>query len=625
MQFWKIKNVNRVLEAELVLSTRSETYIDIIVSSSFEVENGLILSDDIRVCLNPAYLKGFQCQEPDCQYKTKRKSNMQRHTNRHGTERIKYRRRRFGRQRPVREFLRDILPRGYQTTNVIVFDIESVMKPHTDAVVIHVPVMIAMQNNFLSSDKERVICRFDMTGEGLKTLVNEFLDVIISWLKLHLESTPMCVQEFLTRARDKVSSGKLSPAHKAWFSKRIRAIEGLLELKILGYNSMRYDLIALANAIIDLSMERFGNDCVTVIKKGQGYFNMKIETPDGVIVFRDVRSYTTAQSLDNFANSWHVEQSKLCWPYALYGNLTDVQNETLFPHYSSFKSSLTVKKDEGKLLEELKVVLEDENKIRDQSETNRRPCSFGEMLNIFGIDVDLDSAVLNGVIFPDDIQVQNIIAEQLHLSPLKFIDSWKLYNFEFVNGKWTNLLDYFKYYNKIDVSILMQAWENYTKLFFDTFKVHLLDSWSLPGVAQDILISRYPDGEAPVMTFCSDYGFLNVEVRRNLVGGFAGPIQLRHVELGAVDDQYDQSVYFSSSGQKFRNIIQYDANSLYPSTMLKKQPTGVGVYLRPKDESSNFTAELMLPKETFPKYSKISLEFLDMMQGKLNTRGEQPA
>ena len=135
-------------------------------------------------------------------------------------------------------------------------------------------------------------------------------------------------------------------------------------------------------------------------------------------------------------------------------------------------------------------------------------------------------------------------------------------------------------------------------------------------MAQNILISKYPTDVAPVVTFCNDYGFLNREVRRNLVGGFAGPIQLRHVELGDIDPKYDKSVYYAPCGQKYTNICQYDANSLYPYTMLGKQPTGVGVYLRRLDESDvNFKPELMIPAETYPKHSKISLEFLDMMQG----------
>ena len=64
-------------------------------------------------------------------------------------------------------------------------------------------------------------------------------------------------------------------------------------------------------------------------------------------------------------------------------------------------------------------------------------------------------------------------------------------------------------------------------MFHKTFQLNLLNSWSLPGVAQNIMLNMYPQNIPPVYTFDDAFGFLNKEIRKNLVGGFSGPLTKR--------------------------------------------------------------------------------------------------
>ena len=234
------------------------------------------------------------------------------------------------------------------------------------------------------------------------------------------------------------------------------------------------------------------------------------------------------------------------------------------------------------------------------------------------------SLLLSSSELPTEKHIRDEIELLLHLDPVKYVDSKKLY----LSGNYKNLVDYFKQYNLVDVRILMEAWENLAGLFYDTFNQNVLDSWSLPAVAQKILVSKYDSDSPPIFTFADKYGFLNKDLRHNLCGGFSGPLTLRyatknivcksyytfyrHVDLGDVDPTLDTSVYFNQDGEKFQKIVQYDANSLYPTVMLEEMPTGLGVFLR--QSSSGLQPEVMQGK-TRSNYSEISLEWIDMMQG----------
>jgi len=519
LQLWKIKNVSRVLEADNVVSARSDNYIDIVVADTWTDEVEFILADDIRVCFDKSYFKAFSCTKEDCNYRSKRRTNMSDHEQRHDTERMNFKCRQFGKEESTISLLKDIVPPGYNCNNVCMFDIETLMDKSHAGLMMHVPVMIALQNNF-TEDNEHVICRFDMSGGGLKTLISEFLDTITAWAEKHKHTVPMSVIAFLENAQTQIIMNKhMSVSLKNWYMKRINAIENLMEFKIMGFNSQSYDTLALSTPLIDLAMERFGAASVTCVKKGSGYFNLSIKTGLTVLSFRDVLSYLPNQSLDTFAQTWGVNMSKMVWPYEVYTSLEQIKNIKDFPDYDLFKGTIAKKKHDVCFVNELRELLFEENK--------RGVFTLGRLFNFMSLVIELPESVLACVELPNDVDLLAVIEERLHTSPITYVESLMAFITQMASGAFSSLLDYFILYNQIDVDILMQAWTNLVKMFYDSFGQNILQSWSLPGVAQNILLSKYDYDTPPVYTFGPKYGFLNKDVRQNIVGGFSGPISLR--------------------------------------------------------------------------------------------------
>ena len=135
--------------------------------------------------------------------------------------------------------------------------------------------------------------------------------------------------------------------------------------------------------------------------------------------------------------------------------------------------------------------------------------------------------------------------------------------------------DWLKYYNNLDVAPFLEALQKmkafYTDLGVDIFK----DAVSLPGVSQQFVLRgtlkprrgyKPPDLYAPNK---EAYGMLKAAV----VGGPSLVFTRKHVasETKIRPHQYGEGA------QLARRILGYDANSLYPSTMMKEMPCGPGV------------------------------------------------
>ena len=313
LQVWKVQYISEQLEAENIVNALSDNYIDVIVPWNEDFR--YILADDINVCLDKNYFKGFSCSKDNCSYACARRANITAHEDSHDTKRMFYRCKRYCQERP--DLLDDVLGKGYNCTNVVMFDIESLMEP-TKGLQVHVPVMIACKNNFVGGESNSIFCRYDMSGEGIKVLVNEFLDKMISWARIHQQKMPKKAHRFLATAKKVVSDKHSAPWKKHWYKERAKLLQQMMELKIMGFNSMKYDTLALSNYIIDISLERYGDESVKCIKKGLGIFNLQIDTGEVQLAFRDVLSYIPKQSLDKFAVSMGVDSSKLAWPYESY-------------------------------------------------------------------------------------------------------------------------------------------------------------------------------------------------------------------------------------------------------------------------------------------------------------------
>ena len=315
-----------VLEAELVCSTTKASYIDVIVPQSWRSDFDNILVDDVKVSFNPSFLQSYLCPREGCLYEATRRENVEQHESRHDSDRMTYKCAKFGHETGSKTLLKGIFPEDYYSENVVLFDIESLMQKE-NSFEGHKVVMIAAKRNYID-ETTRVLTRMDLTANGLKTLIKDFVDLLVDWLVGHMTTFPEKVIKFLDRAEEKIKNPNISVPLKEWYSKRLHAIKAKMELKILGFNSMKYDMVVISNALIDEFINRFGEENLQVVKKGTGFFLMKVQTEHGIISFRDVLSYTSGQSLDTFVKSWRsdeeviarangvwFEDDKLTWPY----------------------------------------------------------------------------------------------------------------------------------------------------------------------------------------------------------------------------------------------------------------------------------------------------------------------
>ena len=111
----------------------------------------------------------------------------------------------------------------------------------------------------------------------------------------------------------------------------------------------------------------------------------------------------------------------------------------------------------------------------------------------------------------------------------------------------------------------------YTDLGVDIFK----DAVSLPGVSQQYILRKTLQprrGYRPPELYAPNkeaYGMLKAAV----VGGPSLVFTRKHV----AGETHIRSHQYGDGARLARRILGYDANSLYPSTMMKEMPCGPGV------------------------------------------------
>ena len=133
--------------------------------------------------------------------------------------------------------------------------------------------------------------------------------------------------------------------------------------------------------------------------------------------------------------------------------------------------------------------------------------------------------------------------------------------------------DWLEYYNNLDVAPFLEALQKmkefYTSLGIDIFK----DAVSLPGVSEKYILRKTLQprwGYKPPELYSPNkeaYAMLKAAV----VGGPSLVFTRKHVagETRIRSHQYEDA-------KVCRPILGYDANSLYPSTMMKEMPCGPG-------------------------------------------------
>ena len=155
--------------------------------------------------------------------------------------------------------------------------------------------------------------------------------------------------------------------------------------------------------------------------------------------------------------------------------------------------------------------------------------------------------------------------------------------------------DWLEYYNNLDVAPFLEALQKmkefYTSLGIDILK----DAVSLPGVSEKYILRKTLQprwGYKPPELYSPNkeaYAMLKAAV----VGGPSLVFTRRHVagETRIRSHQYEDA-------RLCRRILGYDANSLYPSTMMKEMPCGPG-YVKSYDNPE--AAALIFPQLLYTK------------------------
>ena len=184
--------------------------------------------------------------------------------------------------------------------------------------------------------------------------------------------------------------------------------------------------------------------------------------------------------------------------------------------------------------------------------------------------------------------------------------------------------DWLEYYNNLDVAPFLQALQKmkefYTTLGVDIFK----DAGSLPGVSQQYILRKTLKGRKgykPPELYAPNkeaYDMLKAAV----VGGPSLVFTRKHVagETKIRSHHYEDA-------RLTKRILGYDANSLYPSTMMKEMPCGEGVvttYANPEAAARVFPAQLSsgewfgfaevdieVPEELWPEFEEFPPLFIN--------------
>ena len=184
--------------------------------------------------------------------------------------------------------------------------------------------------------------------------------------------------------------------------------------------------------------------------------------------------------------------------------------------------------------------------------------------------------------------------------------------------------DWLEYYNNLDVAPFLEALQKmkefYTSLGIDILK----DAVSLPGVSEKYILRKTLQprwGYKPPELYSPNkeaYAMLKAAV----VGGPSLVFTRKHVagETRIRSHQYEDA-------RLCRRILGYDANSLYPSTMMKEMPCGPGFvksYDNPEAYARVFPQFLLMeewfgfaevdievPKELWPEFEEFPPLFIN--------------
>ena len=353
-------------------------------------------------------------------------------------------------------------------------------------------------------------------------------------------------------------------------------VQWFTQVPVLGFNSGHYDLKLIRQYFIPLMAQDPG---VFAAEKN-GRIMIIINTPK--FKFLDVVNYLAPGiTYDKWVKTYGATLTKSWLPYEWLDSPDKLDFPGLPPYmawYSKLKGeySLTLKEydDCHRIFREKGMRtfgdwLEYYNNL-DVAPFLEALQKMKEFYTNLGIDIFKDAVSLPGVSEKYILRkTLGVLKGEYSLTLKEYDDCHRIFR---EKGMRT-FGDWLEYYNNLDVAPFLEALQKmkefYTNLGIDIFK----DAVSLPGVSEKYILRKTLQprrGYKPPKLFASNkeaYAMLKAAV----VGGPSLVFTRKHVagETRIRSHQYEDA-------RLCRRILGYDANSLYPSTMMKEMPCGPG-------------------------------------------------
>ena len=560
------------IEPERILHSWEKSSPHFIISTKHRNQGFISLFDEVQVILDKSYILPYMCKKSTkCMYTTRDKYNMSRHEETcRDTTRIKYKQMWFGNHSTIRKALINegiIDENDDSCKRFVAYDIEAVncadnLREFGKSIITGCQKVISIGYTANFGGYKDVFVRNDMSKQSGIDLVKIFLQKMEQLQLRHFERIPEKIKDAMAQYKEQLKIKSLSVSVKSNLQRRLWYLRSICNLKVIAFNSQKYDLLVLITLILEVA----NLTEIRVIKKGNAIFDLKI----GLLCFRDAINYCGPMSLAKFAKIFKLPEVKGLFPYEKFSSIDEIYKQISWPNYKDFLSSLPSKQVDYS--NDLRQILSDKETWGFQ--TLRDMFIFFDFKSSSFTDIDLSVEYLPTITTTQQEEMNVYFT----ISPMSYLTEKLDYETAVACGKFRSYVDYLCHYNQLDCDLLSDAMTKFITIFDECFNVTLLDRLSLPGISEDIMWSSYDVQSPKMFSFDARYGFLNKQIREKLMGG---PTLLfhRHVEIKN-EGLFDDSVYTTENGDKYKRVVSYDFNALYGFAMKNDLPTGIPFYYK---------------------------------------------
>ena len=565
----------------------------------------------------------YSCPNPGCKFKpTHNSHNVQKHMlSCTMTTKINYRQEKMTADNDIREYLikHNFLEKDYQNIHFATYDLESfASKEHSrvisdkSKVLSEQKIVTAAFSSTFGSDK--CIKRDSLSqsdhdlfheaiASHLETLANEYRKTIPEKVLNGISS----IQSILSADRKKSDTNnehgvqiesRLNVYNRAMLTRGLYYLKKITTLKIYGYNSENYDMPLLLPGLLSaLDLESKG---IQVVKRGTGLMKAAFDIDCKLICFLDGMNYFAGGSLDQVAKKFGATVSKGIFPYEHFETISAARLTTQWPKYEFFRSSL-LKRNIKNIHERMLLAF-------DMAKTDLS-MTVDQFLNQMSIPSSVYSLSPDPYSMPDQIDYESTNLSFV-IDPVTYIENMVSFNELLELGVIGNMYDYLGHYNILDCIVLKETLQSYVNLFIENLSVNPLDFYTLPGMAERIMWSKFDDTVGSPFSL-NDKEFNELIHEQNKGGSVI--VAHRHVEVNVPIEnrQYHASVYTTPNGEPIVDLESHDMNNLYGKGVSMEMPVGRGIEYRLDNGKL-----VWKPLHSGDRYSREALSWLNYMQSK---------